>query len=174
MMPVQDQLTPQHVSTARAEPKLDAPTAPVERPSAPASEPILKKLDDAVQDEVTPQHVSTARAEPKLDAPIAPVERSSAPASEPILDKPGGPVKEEVTPQHVSEALSKISEPTADAEAPATRIIAEPAPPLEPPVRPADSLDVFPRKRPLRQTVTLHFRARRSKDLIDLMLSDRD
>ena len=59
---------------ARAEPKLDAPSAPVEGSSAPASEPILKKLDDAVQREVTPQHVSTVRAEPKMDVPTAPVE----------------------------------------------------------------------------------------------------
>jgi len=72
-------------ATVRAEPKLDAPTAPVEGSSAPASEPILKKLDDAVQREVTPQHVSTVRAEPKMDVPTAPVEGSSAPASEPIL-----------------------------------------------------------------------------------------
>ena len=53
--------------------------------SAPASEPILKKLDDAVQREVTPQHVSTVRAEPKLDAPTAPVEGFSAPPFEPLL-----------------------------------------------------------------------------------------
>ena len=61
-------------ATVRAEPKLDAPTAPVEGQSAPASEPILNKLDGPVKDEVTPEHVSTARAEPKLDTPIVPVE----------------------------------------------------------------------------------------------------
>src|SRR6266481_3595075 len=62
-------------ATVRAEPKVDAPTAPVKGSSVPGSEPILKKLDDAVEDEVAPQHVSTARVEPKLDVPIAPVER---------------------------------------------------------------------------------------------------
>ena len=144
---IQDQLTPQHVSTARAEPKLDAPIAPVEGSSAPASEPIVSELGGAVQDEVTPQHVSTARAEPKLDAPIAPVEGSGAPASEPILNKLDDAIQDQLTPQHVSEAISKISEPTADIEAPATRIIAEPAPPLEPPVRPTDSLDVLPKEK---------------------------
>jgi serine/threonine protein kinase/TPR repeat protein len=134
-------------ATARAEPKLDAPTAPIEGSSAPASEPILSELGGAVQDEVAPQHVSTARAEPKLDAPTAPIEGSSAPASEPTLNKLGGALQDEVTPQHVSEAISKISEPTADVEAPATRIIAEPAPPLEPPVKPTDSLDVLPHEK---------------------------
>jgi serine/threonine protein kinase/TPR repeat protein len=128
-------------ATVRVEPKLDAPTAPVERSSAPVSEPILNKPGGPVQHEVAPQHVSEARAEPKLDVPIAPVERSSAPASEPILNKLGGAVQDEVTPQHVSEAIS-----TADAEAPATPITAEPALPLEPPVRPTDSLDVLPQK----------------------------
>jgi serine/threonine protein kinase/TPR repeat protein len=107
-------------ATVRVEPKLDAPTAPVEGPSTPVSEPILKKLDDAVQDQVTPQYVSTARAEPKLDIPTAPVERSVPPVSEPILDKLGGPVKEEVTTQHVSTARaeSKLDAPTAPAKGP--------------------------------------------------------
>jgi serine/threonine protein kinase/TPR repeat protein len=142
--PVKEEATPQHVSTARAEPKLDTPAAPVKGPSAPAPEPILDKPGGPVEEEVTPQHVSTARAEPKLDTPAAPVKGFSTPAPEPILDKPGGPVKEEVTPQHVSETLSKISEPAADAGAPATRRIAESAPPLEPPVTPSESIDVWP------------------------------
>ena len=115
---VQREVTPQHVSTARAEPKRDAPTAPVEASSAPASEPILKKLDDAIQHEVAPQHVSTARAEPKLDAPTAPVEGSSAPASEPILKKLDDAIQHEVAPQHVSTARAepKLDVPTAPVE----------------------------------------------------------
>ena len=146
---VQDQLTPPHVSTLRAEPKLDAPTAPVEGSSAPASEPILSELGGAVQDQVAPQHVSTARAEPKLDAPTAPVEGSSAPASEPILNKLDDAIQDQLTPQHVSVQLSaRYQSRNCDAaEAPATRIIAEPAPPLEPPVRPTDSLDVLPQEK---------------------------
>jgi serine/threonine protein kinase/TPR repeat protein len=105
-------------ATARAEPKLDAPTAPVERSSAPASEPILNKLDDAIQNQLTPQHVSTARVEPKLDAPIAPFEGSSAPASEPIPSELGGAVQDEVAPQHVSTARAepKLDAPIAPVE----------------------------------------------------------
>ena len=134
-------------ATVRVEPKLDAPTAPVKSSSVPSSEPILKKRDDAVEDQFPPQQVSTARAEPKLDVPIAPVERSSAPGSEPILDKLGGPVQHEVTPQHVPEAITEISEPTADAGAPATRTFGKPVPPLEPPVTPSESIDVWPHEK---------------------------
>ena len=105
-------------ATVRAEPKLDAPTAPVEDSTAPASEPILPKLDDAIQDQLTPEHVSTARAEPKLDAPTAPVEDSTAPASEPILSELGGAVQDQLTPQHVSTARAepKLDAPTAPVE----------------------------------------------------------
>jgi serine/threonine protein kinase/TPR repeat protein len=185
-------------ATVRTEPKLDAPTAPVEASSAPASEPILTELGGAVQDEVTPQltipgqmpvapaetkappavssgpeaaktvdsleedlfddvtlkdlpdetvDIATARAEPKLDAPTAPVEGSSAPASEPMVSERGGAVRDEVAPPDISEAISKISEPTAGTETPARRIIAEPAPPLEPPVWPTDSIDVLSKEK---------------------------
>jgi serine/threonine protein kinase/TPR repeat protein len=95
-------------------------------------------------------HTATARAEPKLDAPTAPVEGSSPPASEPKASEFRGAVQDEVGPQHVSEAISKISKPTADAEVPATRIIAEPAPPLEPPVRPTDSLEILTQQKAAR------------------------
>ena len=106
------------IATVRAEPKLDAPTAPLEPSSAPASEPILDKLGGPVKDEVTRQHISTARAEPKPDAPTAPVERSSAPVSEPILDKLGGPVHDQVAPPHVSTTRvePKLEAPTAPVE----------------------------------------------------------
>src|SRR5205814_1584316 len=141
--PAKEEVTPQHVSTARAEPKLDAPTAPAKGFIAPASEPILKKLGDAVQEEVTPQHVSTARAAPKLETRLAPAECALAPADEPILKKPGDAIQDQVTPQHVFEAPSKVPEPTGGAGAPARQTVAAPAPPLEPPVRPAESSDVF-------------------------------
>jgi serine/threonine protein kinase/TPR repeat protein len=145
--PVKDEVTPQHVFTARAEPKLDTPAAPAEHSSAPVSEPILDKLGGPVKDPVAPQHVSTARAEPKLDTPAAPAERPSAPVSEPILKKLDEAVQREPTPQHVSEAITEISEPTADAGAPATRVFGEAAPPLEPPVWPPESPDVFPQQK---------------------------
>jgi serine/threonine protein kinase/TPR repeat protein len=182
-------------ATTRAEPRLDAPTAPVEGSSAPASEPILTELGGA---EVTPQltipgqmpvapvetkaapavssgpevaktvdsfeedlfddvtlkdlpddtvDTATARAEPKLDVPTAPVEGSSAPASEPILSECGGAVQDEVAPPDISEAISKIPEPTAGTETPARRIIAEPPPPLEPPVWPTDSIEVLSKEK---------------------------
>jgi serine/threonine protein kinase/TPR repeat protein len=113
--PVQDEVTPQHVSTAHAEPKPDASTASVERSSAPVSEPILRKLDEAVQGRLPPQPVSTARVEPKLETPTAPVERSGAPASEPILKKPDAAIQGQVTPQHVSTVRA---EPTPAAPIP--------------------------------------------------------
>jgi serine/threonine protein kinase/TPR repeat protein len=141
---IQEQLTPPQVSTARAEPKLDAPTTPVEVFSAPPSKPALDKLGGPVQEQLTPPQVSTPRAEPKLDAPTAPVEVFSAPPSKPALDKLGGPVQDHLPAEHVSEAITKIPEPTADAEVPATEVIAEPALAFEPPVRPADAVDVLP------------------------------
>ena len=75
------------IGTARAEPKVDAPTTPIHGSTAPASEPVLSKNGPPVENHVIPKHLSREAKE----TPLAPSDTGAA-AKPSIPEEPAPPL----------------------------------------------------------------------------------
>jgi len=81
------------IATARAEPKVDAPTTPIHDSTAPASEPVLSKSGPPVEDHVIPKHLSRKAEE----NPLAPSDTGAA-AKQSIPEEPAPPLTPSAAP----------------------------------------------------------------------------
>ena len=102
------------IASARAEPKVDAPTTPIHDSTAPASEPVLGKNGPPVEDHVIPKHLSREAKE----TPLAPSDTGAA-AKPSIPEEPAPPLTPSAAPLEFASA-EKVAPTNGDPVFPST------------------------------------------------------